>query len=139
MAIMNTSSDIRWKQRFSNYKKALDQLLYFFEHENLNIMEKQGLIKAFEYTYELAWKTIKDFLEFQGKEEIIGSRDAFREAFKDGIVDNGESWMQMIEVRNRTSHTFDLQITEEITEIIKKEYCSQFVALEKKLAKYDNQ
>jgi hypothetical protein len=57
--------DIRWEQRFSNFRKALSQLTRFIEKGDLSELEQQGLIKAFEYTFELAWNTMKDYLEYQ--------------------------------------------------------------------------
>jgi len=99
--------DIRWKQRFINYEKALVILRDFTRVEKLNIREKQGLIKSFEYTYELGWNVMKDFLLEKGNNEIFGSKDAIRLAFKMGIIDNGEAWMNMVNDRNRTVHTYD--------------------------------
>lgn len=79
--------DIRWEQRFSNYQKALGQLQKFIDKGELSELEEQGLVKAFEYTYELAWNTIKDFLEFSGQTDIYGSRDAIRKAFELGLIE----------------------------------------------------
>jgi len=76
------AEDIRWKQRLDNYSKALRQLTRFVEKGELNEFEQQGLIQCFEYTYELAWNSIKDVFEAQGEVGIIGSRDAFRLAFR---------------------------------------------------------
>ena len=125
--------DIRWEQRFSNYRKTLFQLQKFIDKGELSELEKQGLIKAFEYTYELAWNTIKDYLEFQGKTNIIGARDTFREAFQDGIITHGESWMEMLSSRNKTSHTYNEETANEINENIINTYYSLFKALELKL------
>lgn len=83
--------DIRWKQRFSNFKKALSQLSKFIEKRDLNELEEQGLIQAFEYTYELAWNVIKDYYEFQGTAAIQGSRDAFRLALNRGLLKDGRA------------------------------------------------
>ena len=66
--------DIRWQQRFNNFKKAFIQLKEAVEIEHYSSLEKEGLIQRFEYTYELAWKTLKDFLEYRGNEGILGSR-----------------------------------------------------------------
>lgn len=88
------SADVRWEQRFANFKKALAQLKKFVEKGQLNELEEQGAIQAFEYTYELAWNVMKDFLEHQGQTDIYGSRDAIRKAFSLGLsrtVRNG--WM----------------------------------------------
>ena len=82
--------DIRWQQRFSNYQKALAQLNRFVTRPDLNELEEQGLIQCFEYTHELAWKTLRDFLENSGNTAIFGSKDATREAFKLGLLEDGE-------------------------------------------------
>lgn len=68
-------------------------------------MERQGLIKAFEFTYELAWNTLRDYLLYQGITDIVGSRDTIRTAFRENLIENGEEWMNMLQSRNRTSHT----------------------------------
>ena len=100
--------DVRWKQRFYNFKKA------FFQFEkgvnlaltkDLSELENQGLIKAFEFTHELAWKMLKDFLESRGNKDIYGSKDAIRKSFRLGLVDDGELWMEMIENGNQAVHT----------------------------------
>lgn len=122
--------DIRWQQRFSNYKKALFQLKKFIDKGELSELEKQGLVKAFEYTYELAWNTLKDFLEYQGKLELIGSRDAFREAFKENIITNGEGWMEMLKSRNLTIHTYNQETADEITDKVFNLYFQLFCDLE---------
>ena len=99
------NKDIRWEQRFANYQKALSRLQKFIDKGELSELEEQGLIKAFEYTYELAWNTLKDFLGNRGQTDIYGSRDAIRKAFESGLIDDGESWMDMLASRNKTSHT----------------------------------
>jgi len=88
-----TEADIRWIQRLNNFSKALCLLTKFIEKGALNELEKQGLIQVFEYTYELAWNTLKDYFEDQGETGIGGSRDAFRLAFKRGLIENGEAWI----------------------------------------------
>src|SRR5215210_4167717 len=106
--------DIRWKQRFKNYKKALAQLQKFIDKRELNELEEQGLIKAFEYTYELAWNTIKDYYEYQGATDIQGSRDAFRMAANRGLVHKIDAWMKMVDSRIQTVHTYDEDIADKI-------------------------
>lgn len=128
-----TDQDIRWQQRFSNYKRALAQLSRFMQKADLNDLEKQGLIQAFEYTHELAWKTLGDFLKHQGNSEIYGSKDASRAAFNLGLVEKGDVWMDMIKSRNMTSHTYNEAVTEEIIKSIIYDYYPAFGALEKKL------
>ena len=126
-------NDIRWEQRFSNYQKALGQLQKFIDKGELSELEEQGLIKAFEYTYELAWNTIKDFLEFSGQTDIYGSRDAIRKAFELGLIENGESWMDMLKSRNTTSHTYNEEVAEEICQAVFEVYFILFVQLKTKL------
>lgn len=127
------STDIRWIQRLASYSKALARLESALELEKdrpLSDLEKQGLIQAFEFTHEMAWNTIKDFYENQGESGIQGSRDAARLAFRRGLVDSGEIWMDMIKSRNRSSHTYDEKITEEIVQSIRNHYLKEFLQLE---------
>jgi nucleotidyltransferase substrate binding protein (TIGR01987 family) len=130
---MQKQEDIRWKQRFKNYQKALRQLEKFVSHQSLNEMEEQGLIQAFEYTYELSWNVIKDYLSYQGITEIIGSRDAFRTAFNRGLIENGAIWMSMIESRIKSSHTYNEDVAKEIIAELKNNYFKEFLNLEKAL------
>jgi nucleotidyltransferase substrate binding protein (TIGR01987 family) len=132
-----TQQDVRWKQRFSNYKKALSQLTKFMQHTSLNELEKQGLIQAFEYTHELAWKTLSDFMKSKGNVDIFGSKDATREAFHLNLLDNGEVWMEMILSRNMTSHTYNEETTKKIIEAIINHYYPAFMALETRLEQLD--
>ena len=127
------NQDIRWKQRFKNYQRALSQLAKFVQKENLNELEEQGLIQAFEYTHELAWKTLSDFLKDRGSSEIFGSKDATREAFNLGLISDGEIWMDMIRSRNLTSHTYNEEIAKEIVYNISMFYHKAFCSLEAKL------
>lgn len=108
--------NIRWKQRFQNFEAAYLQLQRFIHKGELNEFEEQGLIKCFEYTYELAWNLLKDYLVYQGIVGITGSRDAIRQAFALGIIEQGEEWMQMIDDRIRTVHTYN----EEAAKVLEK-------------------
>lgn len=99
--------DVRWKQRFVNYEKSYLQLKKFIDKPKLNELEEQGLIKCFEYTYELAWNLMKDYLVYQGITNITGSRDAIRQAFNKSLINNGQDWMKMIEDRILTVHTYN--------------------------------
>ena len=87
--------------------RALANLESFLEPPSLNERERQGLIKAFEYTFELASNTLRDLLRSQGDANLLGSRDTLREAFRLGLIEDGESWMLMIQDRNLTSHTYN--------------------------------
>lgn len=125
--------DIRWKQRFQNYAKAVGQMTKFIEKGDLNPMEEQGLIQSFEYTYELAWTTLKDFFEDQGETNLLGSRDAFRLAFKRGLFEDGETWMKMIESRALTSHTYNEETARAIAQSIRGAFFAEFVKLRSRL------
>ena len=121
------NKDIRWIQRFNHFNSALNQLTKFIEKGTLSELEEQGLIQSFEYTYELAWKTIKDYFEYQAETDIRGSRDAFRRAFKFGLIDDGEVWMKMIKSRILTSHTYNEKIANDVANDIVNIYFSEFV------------
>lgn len=127
--------DIRWIQRFNNFEKALKQLSRFIEKGQLNEFEKQGLIQSFEYTYELAWNTIKDYFELQGEINIMGSRDAFRVAFRRGVIIEGEIWMDMIKSRIASTHTYKEEIAEKVADDITKLYFAEFNKLYNYFAK----
>jgi len=133
--MISEDKDIRWEQRFANYQKALSQLQKFINKGELSELEEQGLVKAFEYTYELAWTTLKDFLEYRGQTDIYGSRDAIRKAFQLDLIDDGESWMDMLKSRNKTSHTYNKETAEEICHAVKDVYYSLFQKLEIRLDK----
>lgn len=124
------AQDIRWIQRFTHFAKALGQLTRFIEKGELNELEKQGLIQAFEYTYELAWNTLKDYLEAQGETDIHGSRDAFRLAFRRGLIEDGETWMDMLKSRTLTTHTYNEEIAEQIATAVTNRYFPEFVRLQ---------
>lgn len=130
---MSNKQDIRWEQRFSNYRKALSQLKEVVEQDELNKFEEQGLIQAFEFTYELAWSTLKDFLQYQGFSDIIGSRDTIRTAFSESLIEDGHVWMAMIESRNKTTHTYNETTAREIANDVRARFYPAFCALEKTL------
>jgi len=109
-------NDIRWKQRFQNFQDAFKHLSFAAtEVKNPNDLEKEGTIQRFEFTHELAWKVMKDYLEYEGITGITGSRSATRQAFNKGIIADGQIWMDMIESRNKTVHTY-------LDEILESEY-----------------
>ncbi len=130
--------DIRWKQRFMNFENALKQLVEGvdkFANTEENII-KAGIIQRFEFTHELAWKVLKDYLEYEGLNQITGSRTATREAFNKNILENGEVWMEMIESRNNTVHTYQASILEEEYEKIIKHYLPALLSFERKMKTY---
>lgn len=132
-----TEQDVRWLQRFSNFKKAFNQLdsaVQLSEARELSDLEKQGLIQAFEYTYELSWNMIRDYFRWQGNTGITGSRDAIREAFANGLIEDGDGWMRMLKDRNRTSHTYNEETAQEILKNILQLYHPLFGALQTRMA-----
>ena len=127
-----SNRDIRWVQRFNHFIKALSQLqeaVALAQQRPLSKLEEQGLIQAFEFTHELAWNTLKDFLEDRGVQNLYGSKDTTREAFRTGLITNGEEWMQMINSRNLTSHTYDEATAAQIVSAIRNTYFAEFEAL----------
>lgn len=121
----NLDDDVRWKQRFSNFKKALNQLegaVELSQQRKLTSLEKQGVTHAFEFTHELAWNVLKDFLVDQGEQHIKGSKDAIRAAFKVSLITEGEQWMAMIQSRNISSHTYDEETAESLVKAIITDY-----------------
>jgi nucleotidyltransferase substrate binding protein (TIGR01987 family) len=103
----------------------------------LSELEQQGLIQAFEFTHELAWNVLKDYLEAQGVQGAVGSRGATREAFKNGLIVNGEVWMDMITSRNQTSHTYNQKTADEVTKAIVERYYAEFVAFLERFARLE--
>lgn len=121
--------DIRWQQRFQNYLKAfnlLEDAVNQFKAKGLTELEKEGLIQRFEFTHELAWNVLKDYLNYQGISSIIGSRDTIREAFNKGLIHNGEEWMSMIVSRNKSTHTYNEETANELVDLITKSYFELF-------------
>lgn len=127
------TEDIRWKQRFDNFNRALVQLSLAVElaaQRPLSDLEKQGLIQGFEFTHELAWNVLKDYLEYEGVHGIVGSPGTVREAFKRGLVADGDAWMDMIEKRNLSSHTYNIEVANQLMDAILKHYHPAFLALQ---------
>jgi nucleotidyltransferase substrate binding protein (TIGR01987 family) len=128
--------DTRWKQRFSNYQKALAQLndaIVLSNTRALSELEAQGLIQAFEFTHELAWNVMKDYLVYQGYDMITGSRDAIRLAFQVGLLTDGEGWMETIASRNKSSHTYDAATADLLLKAIKECYHALFNSFEERM------
>ena len=132
------TQDIRWKQRFENFQRALKQLSLAMDlkaQRPLSDLEQQGLIQGFEFTHELAWSVLKDYLEMEGIQGLIGSRSTAREAFKRGLVVDGAVWMDMIEKRNLSSHTYNQTVALTIVEAIAERYYPAFCELQQRFAK----
>ena len=100
----------------------------------LSEIEQQGLIQSFEFTHELAWNVFKDFLTDKGIVGLIGSKDATRSAFKNGLIEQGDAWMEMIADRNLTSHTYDLETAQAIVAHILDRYYPAFKSMAEKFS-----
>jgi nucleotidyltransferase substrate binding protein (TIGR01987 family) len=121
--------DIRWQQRLNNYKKAFAQLDEAIQTKNPTSLERAGIIQMFEFTAELAWNTLKDYLLNQGINDITGSRDAIRKAFKHGLIQDGMNWMKMLESRNLTSHIYNENVADTILNDVVQVYHKLFQEL----------
>ena len=98
--------DVRWIQRFSNFEKAFLLLQDSLKTERLSILERAGLIQFFEMTFELSWKLLKDYEETEG---LIAKtpREAIKQAFQSGLISNGHDWIDALQDRNLTAHTYN--------------------------------
>ena len=126
------SQEVRWIQRANSFGRAFSRLeaaVKLTEQRELSDLEAQGLIQGFEYTHELAWKTLKNFLEAQGIVNVYGSRDTTRVAFRNGLIENGEVWMDMVDKRNLTSHTYDEETATQVVTAICRTYFAEFERL----------
>ena len=123
---MNSKKDIRWLQRFKNFDRAFLLLRSALEErgvEQLSELEKEGLIQRFEYSYELAWKTMKDYLEEQGANiNPVTPRNVIKEAFAAKIITDGQVWVDMMLHRNLLSHTYDFSKFQEVLDAVVERY-----------------
>ena len=128
--------ELRWKQRFNNYNKALRDLtsdIALRESRELSRLEEKGLIQSFEMVHELAWNVLKDYLEEEaGTMGLLGSKDSTREAFKRGLIEEGEVWMDMIKSRNLTSHLYDEETARQIVGDLCRLFHPCFMAMHRK-------
>lgn len=136
------NQDVRWQQRFSNYKKAVEKLSKAVEAlkdsisqknnnvKDIDLLQREGLIQRFEYTHELAWNVIADYAKYQGYQDIKGSRDAVRYGLKANLISSNK-WLNMIYDRNLTSHTYDDDNVYEIMIHIIQDYYPLFIDFEK--------
>ena len=128
------SEDIRFIQRFSNFKKAVNQLEAFIGKENINKFEVVGLLHCFEYTFELAWKTMKDYLENEGF-EVNSPREAIQTAFQIELITDGHVWIDVLNKRDLIANTYDQNKVSEAEELIIYKY---YPAIKEFLGKLEN-
>lgn len=125
--------DIRWKQRFSNYRMALVNLKDGIEISKPSDLEKSGIIQIFEYSFELAWKTLKDYLK-EADVEVNFPREVLKTAFSYDMIEDGDTWIDMLEKRNLMSHTYDRKNAELAYLLIKNTYFDKLKNLEEFLS-----
>lgn len=119
-----SSQDIRWKQRFQNYEKAFKRLSHAIEVVKSapdDDLLQSGLVQTYEYTFELAWKTLKDYLTLEGF-EVRSPRETIRQGFQSGYIMNGEDWLQTLADRNLTTYIYDDEIIAQVLSDIFERY-----------------
>ena len=120
----------RWQYRFDNFGRAfilLREGIESIDERELSQLEREGLIQRFEYTWELAWKTLKDYLDFQGVNlETVTPRSVIRAAFAANIISHGTEWMAALDARNKMSHTYNFKIFEEVIADVQTRYLTLF-------------
>lgn len=116
--------DIRWKQRFQNFEKVykrLNHAIIVVKGEPDNEVLAAGLIQIYEFTFELGWKTLKDYLEMEGF-DVPSPRSTIRQAYQSGYIQNAEDWIQALNDRNLTTHTYDELIAAKVINDINEKY-----------------
>lgn len=117
-----TAPDNRWKQRHQNFSKALSRLESAVHLDNPDVFQKAGMIQFFEMTFELAWNCVKDILEAQGHQGILGPRAALEKGFEVGLLEDGHGWLDALEGRNLTAHTYDEVRADSLVQQIRNTY-----------------
>ena len=114
--------DLRWKQRFQNFEKALHYLEDALKIKNPDMIQKAGLIQFFEISFELSWKVMKDYLQEQGATDLQYPKEVIKTAFETELIENGHTWMKALTGRNLTSHTYNETLAEEVVSEIRRLY-----------------
>ncbi|CAG5011879.1 hypothetical protein DYBT9275_05045 [Dyadobacter sp. CECT 9275] len=117
-----STPDIRWKQRFQNLEKSLHFLEQAIEIQNPDIIQKAGLIQFFEISFELSWNVLKEYMEEQGFTELRSPRDTIKKAFEIGLITDAHTWLQTLQNRDLTSHTYDEETAEKLVREIESVY-----------------
>jgi nucleotidyltransferase substrate binding protein (TIGR01987 family) len=129
---MNPPPDIRWQQRLTNFERALRLLREAMAEgpEALNQLEKEGVIQRFEYCFELAWKTVKDYMEASGVVfDVVMPRQVIKEAFAAKVLNDGATWIAILDHRNLLSHTYNPVVFEQAVAAIHQRYLPQLEQL----------
>lgn len=123
------NKDIRWVQRFQNFTKSMKYLEDALQIPKPDILQKAGIIQFFEMSFELAWNLVKDYLEDQGFVDVKSPRGALKKAFEMNILENGHEWMDLLQDRNLTAHTYDEQKATDMEQLIQHKYFPLLKAL----------
>ncbi len=126
---MTNPKEIRWKQRYNEFVKVLSRLKKATAIETPDEIYRAGMIQFFEMTFELAWKTMKDFLEDTGY-DIRSPRETIQQAYQDGIIEDGHIWIDALQKRNLMAHTYDENNAIEAEQLIKNQYLTCLIQLE---------
>lgn len=126
---------LRWKERFATYCKALQQLNSALQQKNFSVLEKDGVIKRFEFTFELAWKTLQDILYDRGYNDVKGPKPVIKKSFEDEIIKDGQAWIDMLNDRNHSAHLYDEDTARDIFSNIQIKYLELLTELKIKLLK----
>ena len=116
------TQDIRWKQRYSNFKKSYNLLEKSLKIKEPDIVQRAGIIQFFEITFELAWKTLKDFLYENGFSSVNSPRDTIKTAFQAEYIKDGEIWLKALNDRNLSTHTYEEEVAKKIEKEIRENY-----------------
>ncbi len=137
---MSNSDEVRWRQRLENFQLALAELTGACEKEEYSRLERAGLIQTFEFTFELAWKTLKDLLYYQGF-DVRSPRDTLRQAFTAGLLaeDQTEVLLDALDKRNLLTHTYREELAQEAVALIKQRYCPVLQSLAQRLREHATQ
>ena len=126
------TQDIRWKQRFEHFQSAFDQLAEGLSLKQPSALEKEGIIQRYEYTFELAWKTMKDFLSENGVTSSF-PKEVIKKAFHYGLIEDGHVWIKMLDDRNKMSHLYDENTFREVFADVQTQYYPVILKLVQRL------
>jgi len=136
--VIINNKTIRWKQRFQNLKRAYLFLFKDVNRDDLSELEIAGIISAFQFTFELSWKTLKDYLESRGVDAKT-PRDAIKEAFSIEIINDGKIWLQMLDSRNIFAHVYDNNQAKSHLQSIRKSYLGALKQVFDKLSELEKE
>lgn len=132
--LMSEFKDIRWRQRFINFEKSYKSLSKYIDKPIDTELERAGIIQLFEISFELSWKLMKDYLEYQ--QLIVKSpREAIKQAYQIELIDDGHIWIDALADKNLIVHTYDEELAKKMVEDISTIYYPQLKKLYEKLAK----